>query len=221
MTEPLHSWEVTVEEAIRIQEDLKHRILIKNTLSKVKTVAGADVSYSKDHRSLSGGIAVLSFPDLKILDKALAFEEVRFPYIPGLFSFREAPVLLQAFQRLKIKPDLILFDGQGIAHPRRFGMASHLGLWLDLPSIGCAKTSLIKDYVLPKSAKGSLTWIYLKGEKVGAVLRTRANVKPIFISPGHRVDLATSIRIVLTTCQKYRIPEPIRIAHHLAQSLSG
>ncbi len=220
MIEPLHSWEVNIEEALRIQEDLRHRILLKNTLSKVNRVAGADVSYSKDHRSLMGGIAVLSFPEMEVLDLASAGSEVRFPYVPGLFSFREGPVLLEAFQRLRIKPDLILFDGQGIAHPRRFGLASHLGLWLDLPSIGCAKTSLLKEYVLPERSKGSLTWIDLKGEKVCAVLRTRENVKPIFISPGHRVDLITSVQIVLATCHRYRIPEPIRIAHHLSRRLS-
>lgn len=219
---PLHPWEVSVEEAIRIQEGLRDRIVLKTGFSEVKTVAGADVAYSRDGTFLSGAIAVLSYPALEPLDSALATGKVSFPYIPGLFSFREGPVLLKAFNSLKLKPDLVLFDGHGIAHPRRFGLASHLGLWLDLISIGCARMPLIKAIRPPGTSKGSFSWVYFEREKVGAVLRTRQGVKPVFVSPGHRIDLTTSIRIVLATCQKYRIPEPLRRAHLLSrESMAG
>lgn len=216
---PLHCWEVSVEEAIRIQEDLRGRIVLKNRFSELKTVAGADVSYFRGETFVSGAIAVFSYPELKPIDSALATGEVSFPYISGLFSFREGPVLLRAFEGLKIKPDLILFDGHGIAHPRQFGLASHLGLWLNLPSIGCARTSLLSPYGSPETAKGSFTWIYLKGKRVGASLRTRQGVKPIFVSPGHQIDLPTSLQIVLATCQGFRIPEPLRKAHHLSRQI--
>lgn len=215
----LHSWEVSVEEAIRIQEDLRNHLVLKKTFSRLRTIAGADVAYSKGGASLSGAISVLSYPELEPIDSAFATGEVSFPYIPGLFSFREGPILVKAFQRLKIKPDLMVFDGHGIAHPRGFGLASHLGLWLDLPSIGCTRTPLLKDFVFPKTYKGSYSWIFLEGKKVGAVIRTRQGVKPVFISPGHRIDLLTSIQIILATCPKFRIPEPLRKAHQLSREM--
>lgn len=218
---PLHPWKVSVEEAIQIQENLRGRIILKNRLTEVKIVAGADVAYSKDGTFLSGAIVVLSHPEMKPLDSALATGEVSFPYIPGLFSFREGPVLLEAFNRLKLKPDLILFDGHGIAHPKQFGLASHLGLWLDLPSIGCARTSLLDDYEPPGPSQGDFSWVYWSGKKVGAVLRTRKGVRPVFVSPGHRVDLQTSLRVVLHTCKKYRIPEPLRRAHQMARRFAS
>ncbi len=215
---PLHPWDVTIEEAIRIQEDLKGSIVLENRFLKWKTIAGADASYSRHHPLLWGTIAVLTYPELELLDQVTVEGEVNFPYIPGLFSFREGPVLLKAFQKLKIKPDLILFDGHGIAHPRGIGLASHLGLWLDLPSIGCARTSLIKESTAPEKEKGSVRWIYREGEKVGAALRTREGVNPLFVSPGHRIDLMTSLRIVLSTCKTYRLPEPLRKAHQISRN---
>lgn len=214
---PLHSWDVSVEEAAKIQDELRGRIVIQNRFSTLRTVGGADVAYSKKGNRLFGAIAVFSFPQLEWIDSTTVHGAISFPYLPGLFSFREGPILLEAFHHLKVKPDLLLFDGHGIAHPKRFGLASHLGLWLDLPTIGCARTSLLGNEKPSGPSKGDFTWVYQDGEKVGAVLRTRELVKPVFVSPGHRIDLPTSIEIVLATCLHSRIPEPLRIAHHLSQ----
>jgi deoxyribonuclease V len=215
----LHSWNVSVEEAIRIQENLRSRIILKTDFSKVRTIGGGDVAYSKERNILFGVIVVLSFPQMEILDISEACGIVGFPYIPGLFSFREGPILIRTFQRLKRKPDVMLYDGQGIAHPRGFGLASHMGLWLDLPSIGCAKTPLVDGFVSPGSSKGSYELIRREGKEVGIVLRTKDNVKPLFVSPGHRIDLPTSIQLILKCCRGFRIPEPLRQAHHASRLL--
>src|SRR4030042_5435420 len=168
----------------------------------VKTIGGGDVAYSKNGNLLFGAIVVLSFPDMEILDMATADGKISFPYIPGLLSFREGPILIKTFQRLKLKPDIIIYDGQGIAHPRGLGLASHMGLWFDLPSIGCAKTPLLDEFISPEVSKGSYEWIRREGKKVGAVLRTKENVKPLFISLGHRIDLLTSIQLIVETCKR-------------------
>ncbi len=183
----------------------------------METIGGGDVAYSKNEDLFFGAIVVLSFPDMEILDTATAEGKIPFPYISGLLSFREGPIVIKAFQKLKLKPSVMIFDGQGIAHPRGMGFASHMGLWLDLPSIGCAKTPLLDEFASPGLSKGSLEWIRKAGEKVGAVLRTRENVKPVFISPGHGIDLSTSIRLVLDSCKGFRFPEPLRKAHQLAE----
>jgi len=214
---PLHSWNVSVEEAIRIQENLRNRVILERTLSKIETIGGGDVSYSKNRDLLLGAIAVLSFPKMEIVDSGSAYGEVPFPYIPGLLSFREAPILIKAFEKLKMKPDVMIFDGQGIAHPRGLGLASHLGLWFDLPSIGCAKTPLLNQYKSPGPSRGDYELIWMEGRKVGAVLRTKGKVKPLFVSPGHRIDLHTSIEIILATSQKFRSPEPLRRAHQVSR----
>jgi deoxyribonuclease V len=216
---PLHSWNVSVELAIQIQEALKDRIILKKTFSKVETIGGGDVAYSRDGNLLFGAIAVLSFPNSEILDMATADAKIPFPYIPTLLSFREGPILIKTFQRLKIKPDVMIFDGQGIAHPRKMGLASHMGLWFDLPSIGCAKTPLLDEFVSPEVSKGSYEWIRNEGGKVGAVLRTKEKIKPLFVSPGHLIDLSTSIQLILGSCRGYRIPEPLRKAHQLAERI--
>jgi len=215
----LHSWNVSVEEAIQIQEALKDQIILKKPFSKVRTIGGGDVAYSKNENRLFGAIVVLSFPDMEILDMATADGKIPFPYIPNLLSFREGPILIKTFQKLKIKADVMIYDGQGIAHPRGMGLASHMGLWFDLPSIGCAKTPLLSEFIPPGPSKGNFQLIQREGKEVGAVLRTKDNVKPLFISPGHRIDLLTSIQVVLTTCQRYRIPEPLRRAHHATQNM--
>jgi deoxyribonuclease V len=215
----LHSWNVSVEQAIRIQENLRSRIILKTGFSKVRTIGGGDAAYSKKRNVLFGVIVVLSFPQMETLDIAEAYGMVRFPYIPGLFSFREGPILIKTFQRLKTKPDVMVYDGQGIAHPRGFGLASHMGLWLDLPSIGCAKTPLVDGLTSPGSSKGSYELIRREGKEVGVVLRTKDSVKPLFVSPGHRIDLPTSIQLILKCCQRFRIPEPLRRAHHLSRLL--
>jgi len=215
----LHPWKVSIDEAIRIQETLRERVILKKTFSELRHIGGGDVGYSKNKKLLLGAIAVFSFPEMEMLDFATACGRIPFPYIPGFLSFREGPILIKAFKQLKIKPDLMILEGQGIAHPREFGLASHLGLWLDLPSIGCTKTPLLYGLVSPGTSKGSYKLILKEGKEVGAVLRTREGVKPIFISPGHRIDLPTTIRIILSTCSKFRIPEPLRRAHQLTRIL--
>ena len=211
--QPLHSWDVSAKEAIRIQEVLKDQIVLKRNFSKISTIGGGDIAYSRNGDRLFGAIAVLSFPDMEVLDMASADGKITFPYIPGLLSFREGPILIKTFRRLKVRPDVIIFDGQGTAHPRRMGLTSHMGLWLDLPSMGCAKTPLLKEFINPGPTKGSFEWIRQEGKKVGAVLRTKENVKPLFVSPGHRIDLMTSIQLIFESCRGFRIPEPLRKTH--------
>jgi deoxyribonuclease V len=211
----LHSWEVNVEEAIQIQEALRDRLILKNTFTEVRTIGGGDVAYSKDRNFLFAAIVVFSFPKMETLEIATAHGEIPFPYIPGLLSFREGPILVNTFQKLKMKPDVMIYDGQGIAHPRGIGLASHMGLWLDLPSIGCTKTPLLNDFICPRPLKGSFELIRREGKEVGTVLRTKEKVKPLFVSLGHRIDLQTSIQLILDTCQGYRTPEPLRRAHQL------
>jgi deoxyribonuclease V len=215
----LHSWNVNAEEAIQIQENLRSRIILKTIFSEVRTIGGGDVAYSKKRNLLFGAIVVLSFPQMETLDIAKAHGKIPFPYIPGLFSLREGPILIKTFQRLRTKPDVMVYDGQGIAHPRGFGLASHMGLWFDLPSIGCAKTPLLGEFVSPGLSKGSFELIRRKGKEVGAVLRTKDNVKPLFVSPGHRIDLPTSIQLILKCCQGFRVPEPLRRAHHISRNM--
>jgi deoxyribonuclease V len=219
MMKHLHSWKVNLEEAIHIQENLRDHLILKKTFSRVKTVGGGDVAYSKNSNLLFGAIIVLSFPDMETLDIATAYGKVFFPYLSGLFSFREGPILIKAFQRLNVKPDVMIFDGQGIAHPRGFGLASHMGLWFDLPSIGCTKRPLLSGFSSPGPSKGSFKLIKREGKEVGAVLRTKDKVKPVFISPGHRIDLMTSIQLILETCQGFRTPEPLRRAHQLSRKM--
>ncbi len=216
---PLHSWKVTVEEAIQIQENLRNRIILEKTLTEVRTIGGGDVAYSKNRNFSFAAIVVLSFPNLEIVDSATAHAKISFPYIPGLFSFLEGPILIRAFRKLRRRPDVMIFEGQGIAHPRGFGLASHVGLWLDLPSVGCAKTPLLNDFITPAPLKGSFESIRKEGKEVGAVLRTKDKVKPLFVSPGHQIDLQTSIQIILDTCQRYRTPEPLRKAHQVSREI--
>jgi deoxyribonuclease V len=219
MIKNLHPWKVDVKEAIRIQEDLRTQVILEKTFSDVRTIGGGDVAYSKSKNLLFGAIAVLSFPKMEMLDIAMAYGKIPFPYIPGLFSFREGPILIKAFHKLSVKPDVMIFEGQGIAHPRGFGLASHIGLWFDLPSIGCAKTPLLDEFISPGPSRGSFEWICKDGKKVGAVLRTRENVKPLFVSPGHRIDLPTSIQLVVESCKGYRFPEPLRKAHQVSYKM--
>lgn len=215
--DPLHSWRVTIKQAIELQNRLRGKLLLKNTFSKLETIGGADVSYSKEKDLLCGAIVVFSYPNLTLIDSATAWGRVSFPYIPGLLAFREGPILLRAFEKLRIKPDLMIFEGHGIAHPRGFGLASHLGLWLDLPSIGCAKKPLMRESQYPSLSRGSLVWVFRGGEKVGVILRTKDKVKPVFVSPGHRINLNSSVKIILSASRGYRMPEPLRKAHQLSK----
>ncbi len=217
---PLHSWNVTTQEAILIQEALKERIIPKKTFSRVRTIGGGDVAYLEDGNLAIGAIVILSFPNMELLETATADGNVSFPYIPGLLSFREGPILIKAFQKLKSKPDVMIFEGQGIAHPRGIGLASHMGLWLDTPSIGCAKTPLLDEFISPGPLRGNFEWIRRGGEKVGVVLTTREKVKPLFVSPGHRINLPTSVQLILGSCRRFRLPEPLRKAHQLAERVA-
>jgi deoxyribonuclease V len=168
---------------------------------------------------VAGAACLFTFPELSLVGEASAVEEVRFPYIPGYLSFREGPALIRALEKLRKPPDLLLIDGQGIAHPKRFGIASHLGVVLDMPSIGCAKSRLIGEYDEPGPLRGDWKPLIYKGNMVGAVLRTKDGVNPLFISPGHKTDLATSVEIVLACTAGYRIPEPVRRADSLSKQM--
>ncbi|MEE8564298.1 MAG: deoxyribonuclease V [Atribacterota bacterium] len=207
----LHSWEVNPQEAIKIQKDLKSNISLKKSFSKIEKIAGADVSYYQNN--MIAGVIIFEFPNLKIIESQSFISPVNFPYVPGLLTFREGPSLLEAFKKVKNEPDVILFDGQGIAHPRRMGIATHLGLFLDKPTIGCAKSRLSGKYTSVGEKKGDYALLKEGEEILGAVLRTRREVKPIFISPGHKINLPNSIEIVLKCIIKYRLPLPVREAH--------
>lgn len=213
----LHGWEVTPSRAVEIQQRLREKISLKDSLGlrRLRWIAGADVSYDKGDTTLYGAVVVVELPGMEVVEQRWAKGEVTFPYIPGLLSFREAPILLRAFAMLRRAPDAVLFDGQGIAHPRGFGLGSHVGLFLDLPSVGCAKSRLVGEHGPVGEARGSSAWLTYHGRRVGTVLRTRAHVKPVFVSPGHRLSFRSATKIVLLTCRRYRLPEPIRLAHQL------
>lgn len=210
-----HPWKMGVSEAIRLQERLARKVIREDGTGEIRRVAGADVAYKDNHAFAA--VVVMTYPDLKPLEEVVVEDEALFPYIPGLLTFREGPPLIKAFSRLKERPDLILFDGQGITHPRGLGIASHLGIVLDIPSIGCAKKRLHGEEEALGEGAGSIAYIR-KGETViGAKVRTRAGVRPVYVSIGHRVSLERAIEVVLkTTVMGYRIPEPIRRAHLLA-----
>jgi len=194
---------------------LATHVIRKNRLGAVKTVAGIDVGIKGD--MACAAVVMLNFPGLDIAAQSTATRRVTCPYIPGLLSFREGPVILDALDRLEHKPDLLIFDGQGIAHPSRLGIASHIGLLSDLPSIGCAKSRLCGQYQEPGVERGSHVLLMDHGEAIGAIVRTRTNVKPVFVSIGHRVDLQTCIDVVLACCRGYRLPETTRLSHRLAE----
>ncbi len=209
----LHNWNVSTAEAKAIQFELQDKIKLQQLISPVRLVAGADVSYSKKFGICFAAVTVFLFPEMEVLEQNEANEMVTFPYVPGYLTFREAPTLLKAFEKLEIVPDLALFDGQGIAHPRGMGLASHLGLILDLPSIGCAKSLLIGTFENPLDIRGGWSELIHQKKRIGAVVRTRDRVKPLFVSPGFKITMDEAIEWVLRTCTHYRIPEPIRKSH--------
>lgn len=215
-SDQLHSWDVSHDEAIAIQQQLRAKVIDKDRLGPVHYVAGIDVGFEKANTITRAAVAVLSFPGLELRDQALARRPTSFPYIPGLLSFREVPAVLEAFDKLTIQPDIILCDGQGIAHPRRFGIACHIGVWLDIPAIGVAKSRLIGTHDDIPNNKGGYTGLYHHGECIGAVLRTRVNVKPLYISTGHCISLNTAIDYVMRCTTRFRLPETTRHAHKLA-----
>jgi deoxyribonuclease V len=214
-----HPWNVTYKEAVRIQKCLKDKVILKKINKRIKYVAGLDVSYAKGSNKMWAGVIVLDFPSLGKTEERWSQKKVSFPYIPGLLSFREIPALIDALRKIEIEPDLIFCDGQGIAHPRGLGLASHLGVLLNKPTIGCAKSLLVGKYNQVGEHKGDYVYLRHQNRVIGAVVRTKSKVKPIFISPGYGIMLNDCIKFVLETCLTYRIPEPTRQAHLLVNSV--
>jgi deoxyribonuclease V len=209
----LHSWNLTPTEAVALQRELAGRVDTSRPLGKCDIVAGADVSYSRFSPTCYAAVVVLRTHDWTIIETQGAVADSKFPYVPGLLTFREAPVLLDAFRKLRHTPDAVILDGQGRAHPRRIGFAAHMGLWLNLPTVGCAKSRLLGTFAEPGLKAGSRTQLMDHGEVIGRVVRTKDNVKPVFVSIGNKVDLPSAVRLVLRCCNGYRIPEPTRQAH--------
>lgn len=209
-------WVTNIQEAKLIQEELKHQVITQDCLQNVQYVAGVDVGFKENYKITQAAVAVLTFPELKLVEKAIAQIPTVFPYIPGYLSFREIPAILEALKQLEITPDLILCDGQGLAHPRRLGLASHLGVLIDLPTIGVAKSLFIGKYKKVGIEKGSYQPLIDKDETIGLVLRSRTDVKPIYVSIGHKISLPTAKDYVMQCLTKYRLPETTRWADKLA-----
>jgi deoxyribonuclease V len=215
----LHPWNLDLTEARDLQKELASRLDTKRALGPYQTVAGADVSYNKFSPVLHAAVVVLRADTLEVIDRAGVVAEAAFPYVPGFLSFREAPAVIEAYRQLRIRPDVLICDGQGIAHPRRLGIASHLGLWLQIPTIGCAKSHLFGKYEEPGPERGDWSPVTDGDETIGAVLRTRPRVKPLFVSPGHLCDLVGAIRVVLAATRKYRLPLTTQLAHQYVNEL--
>jgi deoxyribonuclease V len=210
---PLHPWDVTVARATELQRELAARVDVRPPLKRCDLIAGADISYNRFSPTMYAAVVVLRMDDLSIVEVRGAVSETTFPYQPGYLTFREAPALIEAFAKVESEPDAVMFDGQGIAHPRRMGLASHVGLWLQRPSIGCAKSRLIGKFGTLPHAAGSAVPLTYHGEEVGMVVRTKNGIQPVYVSPGHLIDMASSVDLVLRSCRGYRIPEPTRQAH--------
>lgn len=210
------TWPTTVEEAVRVQEELRSQVVVADDDGELRSVAGVDAGFEDEGATARAAVVVLSFPELVPLDYALARGPARFPYIPGFLSFREAPVVLDALAMLREPPGLLICDGQGIAHPRRLGIASHLGVLTGLPTIGCAKSLLTGRHDEPPDERGAMVPLIHRREQVGWALRTRQGVKPVFVSPGHRVGMDRAAELVMACVTRYRLPETTRYAHNLA-----
>ncbi len=208
------TWPTTLEEAEEIQHRLRKDVITIDDVGEVRTIAGVDAGYEGDQAKAA--IVVLAYPSLEPLEYTIAYRPAVFPYIPGFLSFREAPAVLAALEQLKISPDVLVCDGQGIAHPRRFGIASHVGVLSGVPSVGCAKSLLVGHHTPVPDERGASVPLMHRGEQIGAVLRTRVGVKPLYISVGHRVSLPTALDLVMSCVTKYRLPETTRAADGLA-----
>jgi deoxyribonuclease V len=213
-----HAWDVSPREARETQERLRRLVETTDRLGDIDSVAGVDVGFDMKNRLTRAAVAVLTFPGLEPSEQTVITRPTRFPYVPGLLSFREAPAILAALARLERLPDVLVCDGQGVAHPRRFGIACHLGVLTDLPSIGVAKKRLVGTHEEPGETRGDWVPLVHQGETVGAVLRSRAGVKPIYVSCGHRVSLATAVDLVMRCTTRYRLPETTRLADRLASN---
>jgi len=212
----LHEWDLSPAEAITLQKRLAVQARFDDLLdvNAIHTVAGVDVSVQENISQAA--VVILSYPALQVIETVTHRMPTPFPYIPGLLTFREGPVLEQAFLQLQTEPDVFIFDGMGRIHPRQMGIATHMGLWLDRPTVGCGKTMFVGDYVEPPPEAGTSAPLLYHGQQIGAILRTRAKVKPVFISVGHRANLTSAVELILRCTTRYRLPEPIRAAHNAA-----
>lgn len=214
---PLHDWNLTPAQAIQLQKQLAFEVVAEDKFdAPVKTVAGIDLGYDAKNDTSRAVVVVLSFPELELLETAEALLPIQFPYVPGLLSFRETPVAIKVLEKLTLTPDLILCDGQGLAHPRRFGIACHIGLIADVPTIGAAKSVLVGSFENLGEIRGSVAPLIHRNEQVGVALRTKDKVQPLYISVGHKIGLETATEIVLQCAPKYRLPETTRLADKLA-----
>jgi deoxyribonuclease V len=211
-----HGWQVSTVRAREIQSALASEVSRTGNLADPRLIAGVDISVDRWAKTGTGAVVVLSYPALDLVESRTATDRIEFPYVPGLLSFREAPLILAACEQLTVTPDLFMVDGQGIAHPRRMGLASHLGLILDIPTIGCAKSRLCGSHEEPGNQAGNYAELLDDSEITGAVLRTRTGVRPLYVSIGHKIDLPTAVHWVLACCRGYRLPEPTRLAHQAA-----
>ncbi len=218
ISKDLHSWHLTPAEAANVQKRLAVEVLREGDVSAPCIMSGVDVSVSLDRVSARAAVVSIRYPDMELLQAEMAEGKLDYPYIPGLLSFREARLILSAWEKITIQPDIVFVDGHGISHPRRLGIASHLGLWLNLPTIGCAKTRLCGDYNEPGPLLGDGSPLCDRGELVGMVLRTKVHAKPMFISVGHQIDLDNAVGWVIRCLRGYRLPEPIRLAHLAANN---
>lgn len=209
-----HPWDLPPKEAVALQRELAEEVVLEDALEAVHLVAGVDVGLKEG--VARAAVVVLSYPDLEKVEAVTAERPISYPYVPGLLTFREAPVILDALGQLRTVPDVLIFDGQGYAHPRRMGLATHMGVLLDHPSVGCAKSRLCGEYEEPGSERGEYSWLRDDGEIIGAVLRTRTEVKPVFVSCGYKVSLLTAVDLVLGCGTGYKLPETTRQAHHVA-----
>lgn len=215
----IHSWQVPPEKARKIQEKLREKVVLRScfkSLREIRLIAGCDVGYDEKKRKAYGSVVLFTFPDLKLVEKKGAVRSCQrlFPYLPGLLTFREGPVLIDVLRKLERSPDVVMFDGQGIAHPLRLGLATHMGILIGCPTIGCAKSVLYGHYEEPVNLRGAYTFLKDdRGELIGVALRTKTNVKPVFLSQGYMINLEQAVNIVLASCREDRIPEPLRLAH--------
>lgn len=212
----IHAWDVKPAEARRIQVTLSANVSLEDDFDRLRHVAGTDVGFEENGAITRAAVVVLEWPSFELVEHKLVRRDTQFPYVPGLLSFRELPALLEALEQLNQLPDLVLCDGQGIAHPRRLGLAAHLGVITGLPSIGVGKSRLIGGHEPVSEFRGANSPLWDKGEQIGTVLRSRTGVKPLYVSPGHRVSLNTAPNLVMQSVKRVRLPEPIRAAHRLA-----
>jgi deoxyribonuclease V len=209
----LHSWDLTPKEAIALQRELAAKIDTTSRIGRCELIAGADVSFNRFSNIFYAGVVVIRVSDATVIERQGAVREIRFPYVPGILSFRESPILLDAFAKVEAEPDAVMLDAHGFSHPRRFGLTCHVGLLLDRPTLGCAKTPLVGTFDEPGGEVGDRQPLCDRGGTIGCVLRTKRRVKPVFVSAGHRINLEQAIELVLQNCRGYRLPEPTRQAH--------